>query len=555
MAELKPRSKFNQRFVELNNIQQQHVGKWKDIRDYQAPYRGNFIEDEGTQGSRKDLKIFNGTSGLSLRTIQAGLRAGIASPSRVWFRLAMADDELSERADVRDWLRQTETVLYRIFAKSNFYNEIALVFLETPAFGQCPLSIVADNDTVAHFEAYTIGEYFIATNSKKQVDVLYRRIYKTAAQLIEEFGKENVSQSVLNMGNGSGADQKVKIIHAVEPNDTRIPGMIDNKNKAYRSVYYEEDSKVDDNDFLSVSGFDTFPYAVPRWSVNGSDPYGTDQPGLVALGDAKQLQNDTLEKAKGLRLNMRPPLQATSDLRNARLVNIPGGVTFTNQFSGGGQGVRTLYENKVPLNDIRQDNLETEQRIRSAYYVDLFLAILSNNRPQDMKAEVAFQLDKERLEMLGPALESFNNDLLDPVIDRVFFLADQAGILPEAPEDLEGEGLKVGYVSSLARAQKLSIIGNMERLFGLVGSVEQLIPGTIDKLDGDQFVDEIGEVLGTPGKIIRSDEEVEEVRKAQAQSEAMNQALQASVAGAGAAKDLSQAKVGQGSVLDSLVGS
>lgn len=555
MADHKSRKQFNIRLKELKNTRQPHEAPWKDIRDYEVPNRGNFEEDKGTEGQRKDLKIYNGTPSLSARTLQAGMKAGVTSSSRPWFREAMANRDLMERSDVREYVHGVEEVLYQIYNQSNFYTMASLLYLEFGAFGIGAMAIKADFEDVARFDTYTIGEYWAAINARSIVDVLYRMIWKTPVQLIEDFGKDNVSQNVKAMAESGSTDKLVKIIHAVEPNDDRIPNMIDAKNKAYRSVYYEEGSLESDKDFLSVSGFDRFPYVVPRWSTNGHDPYGTDQPGILALGDAKELMSGTFDKKRGLQKNMNPPLQAPSDLKNQRIMNVPGGVTFYNQFSGSGNfGVKSLYENRVPLKDIIEDLNVTERRIRSAYYVDLFLTILANDRPQDMKAEVAFQIDKERLLMLGPVLENLNDEFLDPLNDRVFELAEDAGVLPEAPADLRGENLKVEYVSSLAKAQKSSTISNMERFVSLGGAVDALIPGTIDKVDGDKVMDEAAEVLDIPPKIARSDEDVEAVRVAKQQIKNQQIALQAGEVAAKTAKDLANAPVGTGNMLEQLVG-
>lgn len=555
MADHKSRKQFNIRLAEMKNTRQPHEAPWKDIRDYQVPNRGNFEEDKGREGQRKDLKIYNGTPALDARTLQAGMKAGVTSSSRPWFREAMANRNLMKRSDVREYLHGVQEVLYQIYNQSNFYTMASLLYLEFGAFGIGAMSIKADFEDVARFDTYTIGEYWAAINARSIVDVLYRRIWKTPVQLIEEFGKENVSQDVMNMAKSGSPGKPVKIIHAVEPNDDRIPNMIDAKNKAYRSVYYEEGSLESDNDFLSVSGFDRFPYVVPRWSTNGHDPYGTDQPGLIALGDAKELMSGTFDKKRGLQKNMDPPIQAPSDLRNQRIMNVPGGVTFYNQFSGSSvNGVRSLFENRVPLGDIIEDLGTIEKRIDRAYYVDLFLTILSNDRPQDMKAEVAFQIDKERLLMLGPVLENLNDEFLDPLNDRVFELAEDAGILPEAPADLKGENLKVEYVSSLAKAQKSSTISNMERFVSLGGAVDSLIPGTIDKVDGDEVMDEAAEVLDIPPKIARSDEDVEVVRAAKAQLKNAQMQLAVGTEAAKAAKDLANAPVGTGNMLEQLVG-
>ena len=555
MADRKSRKQFNIRLAEMKNTRQPHEAPWKDIRDYQVPNRGNFEEDKGREGQRNDLKIYNGTPSLAARILQAGMKAGVTSSSRPWFREGMANRALMERSDVREYLRGVEEVMYQIYNQSNFYTMAALLYLEFGAFGISAMAIKADFEDVARFDTYTIGEFWAAINARGIVDVLYRMIWKTPVQLIEDFGIDNVSQAVKNMAESGSPDKQVKIIHAVEPNDDRIPNMIDAKNKAYRSVYYEEGSLESDNDFLSVSGFNRFPYVVPRWSTKGHDPYGTDQPGLLALGDAKELMSGTFDKKRGLQKNMNPPIQAPSDLRNQRIMNVPGGVTYYNQFSGSSvNGVRSLYENRVPLGDIIEDLETVERRIDRAYYVNLFMTLLANDRPQDMKAEVAFQIDKERLLMLGPVLENLNEEFLNPLNDRVFELAEEAGVLPEAPADLKGENLKIEYISSLAKAQKSSAISNMERLSSLVGAWATFDSGVVDKLDFDQGVDEAGEILDVPSRFIRSDDEVAEVRAAKAQLKTAQMQLAVGTEAAKAAKDLANAPVGSSNMLEQLVG-
>lgn len=553
MARHKKRKQFNIRLKELENLQQPHLGPWKDLRDFQAPNRGAFIEDKGREGQRMDLKIYDGTPALSARQFGAGMNSRITSPSRPWFRLAMANRDLMERADVKAYLRGVQERMYQIYNQSNFYTQAALFYLEIGVFGTAVMSIKADFKDVVRFETYSIGEYYIGINHRGVVDVLYRRLWKTPVQLIEEFGKENVSKAVLEMEKNT-PDFKVKVIHAVEPNDDRIPNMIDAKNKAYRSVYYEEGSIETDKEFLSESGFDSFPYVVARWSAKGSNPYGTDQPGSLALGDSKQLQSNTFEKAKGLQRNMNPPLQGPSDLKNARIGNVPGGFTFVNRFGGDQGGIKPLYENRVPLADIIEDNKTVQGRIRESYFVNLFLSILANDRPQDMKAEVAFQIDQERLLQLGPVLEGLNDEFLDPLTDRVFDLGEERGEFPEAPEDLKDEDVGPEYISALAKAQKTAAITSMERLFSFGGLLNALIPGTIDKLDGDQAMDEAGEILDIPSGLIRTDEEVEIVREANARVVNERAMLEAGVAAAGAAKDLANAPVGKGTLIDELVG-
>ena len=47
---------------------------------------------------------------------------------------------------------------------------------------------------------------------------------------------------------------------------------------------------VNKDDALGISGYDEFPGMAPRWHTNSGDIYGTQCPGMDALGDIKQLQ-------------------------------------------------------------------------------------------------------------------------------------------------------------------------------------------------------------------------------------------------------------------------
>ncbi len=120
MAE-KERDHFDNRLTQLIHEYQPYLAVFRDLRDYQAPFRGSFEGDEGKKGQRMDTKVFNGTPGMAARVLQAGMNAGITSPARPWFRLAASSPELMERADVRLYLNAVEEKLYRIFAVSNFY--------------------------------------------------------------------------------------------------------------------------------------------------------------------------------------------------------------------------------------------------------------------------------------------------------------------------------------------------------------------------------------------------------------------------------------------------
>ncbi|PWG73491.1 phage head-tail adapter protein, partial [Enterococcus hirae] len=80
---------------------------------------------------------------------------------------------------------------------------------------------------------------------------------------------------------------------------------------------------------------------------------------------------------------------------------------------------------------------------------------LSLSDRREMTAREVQERHEEKLLMLGPVIERVQNELLDPMIDRVFSIALRGNALPPPPEELEGVDLRVEYISILAQAQRM----------------------------------------------------------------------------------------------------
>ena len=78
----------------------------------------------------------------------------------------------------------------------------------------------------------------------------------------------------------------------------------------------------------------------------------------------------------------------------------------------------------------------------------------------------------------------------------------------------------------------------------MIAEIAQAFPDALMKVNAPEVVDQYGELLGIPVKLIRSDEEVEQAKAQQAQQAEMAQMMAMAQQGAGAAKDLSQTDMG-----------
>lgn len=73
----------------------------------------------------------------------------------------------------------------------------------------------------------------------------------------------------------------------------------------------------------------------------------------------------------------------------------------------------------------------------------MFLMLSNQSALNQMTATAVAELHEEKLLMLGPVLSRFNNEVLRPLIDRTFDILNEEGLIPPAPEEIQGTDLNV----------------------------------------------------------------------------------------------------------------
>jgi len=420
-----------------------------------------------------------------------------------------------------------------------------------------------DFDEVIRFTCFPVGSYMIANDAKLRVRVFMREFQMTVRQLLDKFAIKDNKGKISNWGNFSdnvrsayfsnSMETRIDVTHAITPNSDYRPNSPLSKNKKFSSCYYESGSSVTPGgeEFLREKGYDYFPVLSPRWEVTGEDVYGTNCPGMESLGDVKQLQLGEKRSAQAIEKMINPPMVGSTALRNANASILPGDITYVDERNGM-QGFRPAHEIRFDINALESKQQQIRQRISRAYFEDLFLMLANSDRRQITATEVA-ERKEEKLLALGPVLEQVNQDLLDPLIDNTFTVMNKQGLIPEAPEEIEGQDLKVEYVSIMAQAQKLAGIGSVERFIGFAGNLAAQDPRVGKKLNLSEAVDVYADLTGVPVKLVRTNEEVEEM-EAQEQAAAQRQAqIEQSQAMISGAKELSQTNIGEGNALNELI--
>ena len=517
------RAKLLTRWGHLRSERATWWSHWQEITTYLLPRNGRYFEQDRNKGHRRHNSIYDNTGTRALRTLGAGMMAGATSPARPWFRLGTADPDLNKYPPVQAWLADTTERMQLVFTRSNTYRTLHGIYEELGAFGTAGSIVLPDAKNAIHHYALTTGEYAIATDYQGRVNTLYREFQKTVSEVVREFGYNKCSTSVKNLYDRGSLDSWITLVHAIEPRDDRERDYKkkDNMNMAYKSCYFETGS--DGDQVLRESGFKEFPAVIPRWGVAGGDIYGN-SPGMESLGDIKQLQHEQLRKAQGIDYQTKPPLQVPSYMKNRDVDSLPGGVTFID----GAQGkIETAFNVNLNLDHLLRDIQDVRGRINSSFYADLFL-MLANATDTRMTATEVAERHEEKLLMLGPVLERLHNELLDPLIDITFDRMVEAGLVPPAPEEMQGMELNVEFVSMLAQAQRAIGTNSVDRYVNSMGMVAQMKPDVLDKFNSDAWADGYADMLGVDPNLIISGPEVAKIRqqRAQAQQQAAQQEAQ-----------------------------
>ena len=524
---------------------------WRDIADFTSPRRYRTLIFESNKGDKRNQKIINNRATIASRNMRAGMFVGMTSPSRPWFSLRAPDPELNEYWSVKEWLSIVEERVRQVFLRSNLYNMLPIIYGDEGIFGTANVIVMEDPRTVIRLFSAPVGSYVLSANENLHVDTIIRSVPMRVRQMVEKFGYDRNSRNVKNLWDRGQYDEIVEVSHYIGPNYWEQNGMADYTGMPFHSCYWETGRTASD-DYLSEAGFEERPFMAPRWEVVGEDVYGSECPGMIALGDNKALQTYEKRKAQGVEKMINPPMSAPMSMRNQKASLLAGDITYLD-VRDGQQGFRPTHEINWRIAEVIEMISKHEERISTAFYEDLFLMLASSDRAQVTAREVE-ERHTEKLLMLGPVLERQNSELLDPIIDRTFAIMARRGMIPRPPQEMEGIELRVEYVSIMAQAQKLLDIGSIERFSTYIAGVAQIKPDVVDKFNADQAVDEYGIRMGVPVKIIVPDEDVDMVRQARAQQQyAMQQAEMASQA-AQNAQTLSQTRLGSGgSALDAVV--
>ena len=483
---------------------------WQEVADYMLPRKAD-INVKRTRGDKRHEQIYDGTATHALELLAASLHGMLTSTTSAWFSLKFRNDLIDQDDGAAEWLENCNKVMLQAFSRSNFQQEIFELYHDLIAFGTAGMFINSDQDDDLRFKTVHISELFISENQKGIVDTVIRKFNLKARSIPVMFPKAELPHGLKDIIIKK-PEEDVVILHAVMPNE--MGGIYENNtNKPFSSCYVHEETGF----LLSESGFDNFPYVVPRYLKASNEIYGR-SPAMNALPDVKMLNTMSKVSIKAAQKQIDPPLMVPDDGFVLPVRTVPGGLNFYR--SGTRERIEPL---NIGSNQPLGLNMEEQRRkaIRENFFVDQLLSVQGNN----MTATEVMQKSEEKMRILGPVLGRLQSELLQPLITRCFNILLKESKFQQVPEFLQDQQIEIEYVSPIAKAQKSGDLSSIMRGIEVFGAVQNVAP-VFDYLDVDGLVAHLKDVIGLPAKILRSRAEVEQIREEKKQQAEQMQGMQ-----------------------------
>lgn len=504
---------------------------WQELANWVMPRKADITEQqEGPDGSR-EAELYDGTAATSNETHANGMCAWMHPFDSPWFAYK-PPPHLDGIDTVESWFSRVTEVATEVLVASNFHTEIHEVHLDRSGFGTAALQVEPDFDDVVRFESLPVGSYVIGEDSKKRVDTVGRRFELSAWAAKQKFSglTDKLPAKVLECADDPARrHEKFWFRHVVKPRVSEDQGRPGALGLPWASYYLCEDGRC----LVRESGFEFMPVLVTRylrWS-RGHMPYGY-CPAWRAMADTRMLNHLQKHLAALVEVSAFPRMLLPGDFEGKVDVSAYGQTFYDPSM---GKPEEWLTGGRY---DVGVDFLQRQQEaVEKAFAVDVFRMFAETDK--EMTATEVLERRNERLVQFSPTIGRFQNELLNPVLERVFiylvrrsmplWMRGVDGDLPLPPEELVTAGgfePDVDYQSRMALALRDHEGAAFLRILQIGSEAEQVIPGILDNFDLDKGFRDLARGTGVKESVIRKEKDLVEIRRMKAEQAAAAAAME-----------------------------
>ena len=566
-------AKVKERYSALKAKKQVWINTWQLVGLYVQPSKQDFYGHQ-PEGQIMSGRMFDSTASRSAQQAASSITGSIWPNGPKSFQMAPPDDMDDKQAqsqEIADWFSYVNKTMYSLMDNPDNglhtsmieYMQEQLTIGTSGIFVEENFNPATMTEVPVCYHALDAKRICISEGPNHFVDTVYIETSYTVKQMIQEYGIDSVSSEVRAHYENSRTEEKIKVLHAIEPRIDGVPNLFGNRNLPVASIHIELNS----NKILKESGYAEMPAFITRFwkyvnEVYGRSPATENMPDIIEANILREAVIVAVEKS------LNPPLILHDD------GTLGGGVFDTSanavnirNASGRMADAQKLVEQIYDTGDIsiaEKRILELQSGIEQAYFID---------RLNDLGNDTRMTLGEANMrnEMRGQSLSSTYarqiSELLNRLVKRTFHIMlsknlfgyvrnsqewiyqlHKTGVAPRTIPDAiaqrmmtGGHAYKVLFISPAMRILRSEELLGLQSVKQTVADLGQIAPSVANQVNWTRFFKRQVELTGAPQDILNSTEEVAQIeQQQQAQQQAMMDA-QTKEQGALTAKHLGQA--------------
>lgn len=566
--------------LERHKKMEQEKNPW--LKNYQkigemVMTRKQNFTSASTQGEFVTTKLFSGAAGRANHNMSSALLGALWPNGSKSIQIVAPDDMKEEESETEEvkafFARVTKTVAEVIDNPlAGFATALDEYMLDQGAFGISGIAAyeTEDEHMPIRFEAVDAKKITISENKYGAVDTVYICKEMTIKQLVATYGEDKVSTVSANMFNKGQLEEKVKVLHAIEPRVDRIIGGYGNGNYPIASIEIE----IDRTHTLREMGFHEMPVFVTRfWKAMG-EIYGR-SPAMELMPEIAELNIQTELIIRAGEKNLNPPIIVSQEnIIGNGSINTSAGAVNVKRMSGRAEGTGKAVEQIITVGEMQSTYKRIdvlEEIIKNGFLQDRLMDLNNEQRMTLGETNIRNEL---RGQTLGNIYLRQIIELFAPLIGRVMAVlvardkfgfgrqtkearkAEFFGIpidtIPDAifKRMVEGKDwYKATFISPAARILRREELTGLMEFIGDMERMAPISPDVMDNVNPDELARTLVELRGAPMKVMRSKEEISKIRQGRAEAQAEQQKLmmaqaQAEIAKTGAMAAQHAAKAG-----------
>lgn len=510
---------------------------WQTTAENFYPERADFTVKRSL-GDEFAAHLMTGRPVMARRDLANSFAAMLRPTNRPWFNCRVEDERINQMASPRQWLDRATEILRRFMYDQNaqFVRSTKQGDNDFATFGQAVVEVRENRDrTGALYRCWHLRDTAWCENSELAIDTLHRNWSLDARHVVSLFPK-TASNKLQEMAKKDPYAQ-VKCRHIVIPEseydlDVKAKGR---KNRLpYTSIYID----IDNDTVLEEVPVHDLGYVIPRWMTVAGSQYAYSPSTVVALPDARLIQQITLTLLEAGQKAVDPPMIAVGEMITGGVNTYAGGVTWVDADYDErlGEVLRPISLSKDGLNwgDKREE--QVHQLIAEAFYLNQ----ISVPYPEgDMTATEYRGRVEEYVRRALPLFEPVEVEYNGGICEASFNLAmrmGKFGAMLDMPRELRGQDVRFSFESPLQAATERAKSQAFIHASELMNVAAQIEPNVKYDVDVDKAFRDALIGTGAPSEWI-VDEKQADAAKANA---AKVQALQTAAATIGQGAQVAQ---------------